>query len=109
MDPSPTPKFDNPKMDAMPALQLFGAGREKRIFAIPPYTEVKSLDFDDHPFELPTWDSVCAACGAADTYLDEVILAVACLFVRTPTTAPPAKRPATGDRARRRRPGDDRT
>ena len=74
MDPSPTPKFDNPKMDAMPALQLFGAGREKRIYAIPPYTEVKSLDFDDHPFELPTWDSVCAACGAADTYLDEVIL-----------------------------------
>ena len=31
MDPSPIPKFDNPKMDMMPALQLFGAGREKRI------------------------------------------------------------------------------
>src|SRR6267142_1982409 len=31
MDPSPTPKFDNPKMDNCPALQLFGAGREKRI------------------------------------------------------------------------------
>lgn len=74
MDPSPTPKFDNPKMDAMPALQLFGAGREKRIYAIPPYTEVKSLDFDDHPFELPTWDTACAYCGAEDTYLDEVIL-----------------------------------
>lgn len=28
MDPSPIPKFDNPKMDMMPALQLFGAGRE---------------------------------------------------------------------------------
>lgn len=27
MDPSPIPKFDNPKMDMMPALQLFGAGR----------------------------------------------------------------------------------
>lgn len=26
MDPSPIPKFDNPKMDMMPALQLFGAG-----------------------------------------------------------------------------------
>ena len=38
MDPSPTPKFDNPKMDNCPALQLFGAGREKRIYAIPPYT-----------------------------------------------------------------------
>jgi len=38
MDPSPTPKFDNPKMDNCPALQLFGAGREKRIYAIPPHT-----------------------------------------------------------------------
>ena len=41
----------------MPALQLFGAGREKRIYAIPPYTEVKSLDFEDYPFELPEWRS----------------------------------------------------
>jgi alpha-D-ribose 1-methylphosphonate 5-phosphate C-P lyase len=29
MDPSPTPKFDNPKMHQSEALQLFGAGREK--------------------------------------------------------------------------------
>ena len=50
MDPSPTPKFDNPKMDNCPALQLFGAGREKRIYAIPPHTKVVSLDFEDHPF-----------------------------------------------------------
>jgi hypothetical protein len=51
MDPSPTPKFDNPKMDNCPALQLFGAGREKRIYAIPPIPKVVSLDFEDHPFE----------------------------------------------------------
>ncbi len=50
MSPSPIPAFDNPKMHLMPALQLFGAGREKRIYAVPPYTEVRSLDFDDHPF-----------------------------------------------------------
>ena len=37
-----------------PALQLFGAGREKRIYAVPPYTEVVSLDFEDHPFEVQT-------------------------------------------------------
>ncbi len=36
MDPSPTPKFDNPKMNDCAALQLFGAGREKRIYAVPP-------------------------------------------------------------------------
>ncbi len=73
-DPSPTPKFDNPKMDRMAALQLFGAGREKRIYAIPPYTDVKSLDFDDHPFELPKWEESCALCGAAHTFLDEIVL-----------------------------------
>lgn len=73
-DPSPTPKFDNPKMDHMPALQLFGAGREKRIYAIPPYTKVRSLDFEDHPFEIPEWDTACALCGSGETFLDEVIL-----------------------------------
>ncbi|MFT5449693.1 MAG: alpha-D-ribose 1-methylphosphonate 5-phosphate C-P lyase [Gammaproteobacteria bacterium] len=73
-DPSPTPKFDNPKMDRMPALQLFGAGREKRIYAIPPFTDVKSLDFEDYPFELPEWKEGCALCGSRHTFLDEVIL-----------------------------------
>ena len=71
--PTPTPKFDNPKMDMSPALQLFGAGREKRIYAIPPYTKVKSLDFDDHPFEVQRWDRPCALCGVTDSYLDEVL------------------------------------
>jgi len=73
MDPSPTPKFDNPKMDRMAALQLFGAGRERRIYAVPPYTAVRSLDFEDHPFEVQTWDARCALCGAGDSFLDEVV------------------------------------
>jgi len=72
--PTPIPKFDNPKMDSLPALQLFGAGREKRIYAIPPYTSVKSLDFEDHPFEIQSWEENCALCGAGDSFLDEVIL-----------------------------------
>lgn len=73
MSPSPIPKFDNPKMSRSPALQLFGAGREKRIYAIPPWTEVKSLDFDDRPFEVQKWDEPCGLCGATDSYLDEVV------------------------------------
>ncbi|BCL68087.1 alpha-D-ribose 1-methylphosphonate 5-phosphate C-P-lyase PhnJ [Vibrio nigripulchritudo] len=73
MDPSPIPKFDNPKMDRMSALQLFGAGREKRIYAIPPFTDVKSLDFEDHPFEVQRWEEPCALCGATHTFLDEVV------------------------------------
>jgi len=74
MAPSPIPKFDNPKMEMMPALQLFGAGREKRIYAIPPYTNVKSLDFDDYPFAIQEFDHPCGLCGAEGVFLDEVIL-----------------------------------
>ncbi len=73
MRPSPIPKFDNPKMHMNPALQLFGAGREKRIYAVPPYTPVKSLDFEDHPFEVQRWDAHCALCGASDSFLDEIV------------------------------------
>ena len=73
MSPSPIPKFDNPKMDRMPALQLFGAGREKRIYAVPPYTRVKSLDFEDHPFRVEKGGQECALCGSRDSYLDEII------------------------------------
>ena len=73
MDPSPIPKFDNPKLE-MSAIQLFGAGREQRIYALPPYTQVVSLDFDDHPFEPPKADHPCGLCGATDSYLDELIV-----------------------------------
>jgi alpha-D-ribose 1-methylphosphonate 5-phosphate C-P lyase len=73
MDPSPTPKFDNPKMNDCAALQLFGAGREKRIYAIPPHTSVVSLDFEDHRFERYRHDAPCALCGATDSFLDEVV------------------------------------
>jgi alpha-D-ribose 1-methylphosphonate 5-phosphate C-P lyase len=73
MRPSPIPKFDNPKMDMNPALQLFGAGREKRIYAVPPHTSVKSLDFADHPFAVEQWEQSCAICGASGSFLDEVI------------------------------------
>ena len=72
MDPSPIPKFDNPKL-SMAAIQLFGAGREQRIYALPPYTQVVSLDFEDHPFQASKADHDCDLCGAADSYLDEVI------------------------------------
>ncbi|MEN2428745.1 alpha-D-ribose 1-methylphosphonate 5-phosphate C-P-lyase PhnJ [Chromobacterium vaccinii] len=71
--PSPIPKFDNPKLDRSPALLLFGAGREKRLYAIPPYTKVESLAFDDHPFEAQTWEQGCALCGSRVSYLDEIV------------------------------------
>jgi len=73
MDPSPIPKFDNPKMNRSDALMLFGAGREQRIYAIPPHTDVKSLDFEDHPFEVQRFEEPCALCGSTGVYLDEIV------------------------------------
>ncbi|NUB43567.1 alpha-D-ribose 1-methylphosphonate 5-phosphate C-P-lyase PhnJ [Fertoebacter nigrum] len=74
MDPSPIPKFDNPKLNDCPAIQLFGAGREQRIYALPPYSKVVSLDFDDHPFVASKADHACDLCGSGVSYLDEVIV-----------------------------------
>jgi alpha-D-ribose 1-methylphosphonate 5-phosphate C-P lyase len=61
-------------MHRMPALQLFGAGREKRLYAVPPYTDVQSLDFEDHPFRIEPQGHACALCGSTASYLDEVLL-----------------------------------
>lgn len=74
MAPSPTPSFDNPKMHQSAALQLFGAGREKRIYVVPPYTDVESLGFDDYPFEPQRFTDPCEICGSEGVYLDEVII-----------------------------------
>lgn len=73
MDPSPIPKFDIPKMNGNPALQLFGAGREKRIYAIPPYTRVEPLKFTDRDFTVENFSGKrCERCGAEGVFLDEV-------------------------------------
>lgn len=69
--PSPIPTFDNHKLNNSAALALFGAGREKRLYAIPPYTKVESLQLDDHPFRVQRWAQACSRCGATDSYLEE--------------------------------------
>jgi alpha-D-ribose 1-methylphosphonate 5-phosphate C-P lyase len=74
MDPSPIPRWDVPKLHMADNLFLFGAGREKRIYAIPPYTKVEPLEFEDHPFRVETFAGrSCERCGATNTYLDEII------------------------------------
>lgn len=74
MAPSPIPKFDNPKMMKSEALILLGAGREKKIYALPPYTNAVSLDFEDYPFAPEDFQGKCCRlCGATHVYLDEII------------------------------------
>lgn len=73
MAPSPIPRFDNPKMNNSRALILLGAGREKKIYAVPPYTGVRSLAFEDFPFEAESFSGKsCRLCGAKGVYLDEI-------------------------------------
>lgn len=74
MAPSPIPRFDNPKMHECEALILLGAGREKKVYAVPPYTKVVSLDFEDYPFEPESFlDKHCRLCGSTGVFLDELI------------------------------------
>jgi alpha-D-ribose 1-methylphosphonate 5-phosphate C-P lyase len=74
MAPSPIPRFDNTKMNYSEALILLGAGREKKIYAIPPYTKVVSLDFEDFPFEKESFDNKkCRLCNSTGVFLDELV------------------------------------
>jgi alpha-D-ribose 1-methylphosphonate 5-phosphate C-P lyase len=74
MDPSPIPRWDNPKLHMAEGLYLFGAGREKRIYAVAPHTDVKSLEFDDFKFRVESFDGKrCRLCGSTNSFLDELI------------------------------------
>ncbi|MCD4758552.1 MAG: alpha-D-ribose 1-methylphosphonate 5-phosphate C-P-lyase PhnJ [Arcobacteraceae bacterium] len=73
MDPSPIPKYDTLKLGDSKALQLFGAGREKKIYAIPPYSDVQPLKFEDRKFKIETFkDKHCQRCGNSGVFLDQV-------------------------------------
>lgn len=79
IDPSPIPRWDVPKLNNSPALVLFGAGREKKIYAVPPHTRAEPLAFDDVPFRVESFNDAqgkrrpCERCGATDSFLDEYI------------------------------------
>lgn len=73
MTPSPIPRWDVPRLNMGDALFLFGAGREKRLYAVPPHTKVAPLEFDDVKFHVENFDDVtCASSGEGDAFLDEI-------------------------------------
>src|SRR5262245_57672550 len=70
MAPSPIPKWDVPRLNQARFLSLFGAGREKRVYAIPPHTDVVPLTFDDYPFTVEDFAGLsCVRCGSTESYL----------------------------------------
>ncbi len=52
MAPSPIPRWDTPKLHQAEHLTLLSAGREKRLYAVPPHTEVRPIEFTDVPFAV---------------------------------------------------------
>ena len=71
--PSPIPRWDVPNLNMAHCLYLFGAGREKRIHCIPPYTRVEPLQFEDVLFTVEEFrDIVCAASGEDKAFMDEI-------------------------------------
>ena len=72
MATTPIPRWDVPRLHRSEHVNLFGAGREKRIYAVPPHTDVVPLTFDDVPFEVEyTPGAVCKLCGSDDVFLVE--------------------------------------
>ena len=68
MSPSPIPRYDVLRMSNRPHPILLGAGRRARITALPPYTTVRPLAFDDCPLEAERGGGPCHRCGSASSY-----------------------------------------
>lgn len=74
LSPSPIPRWDVPRLHQADHLTILSHGRDKKLYAIPPHTDVVPVLFDDVPFEVEyTPGAACALCGSADSYLVETL------------------------------------
>jgi len=73
MTPSPIPRWDVPKLHMAKHLTILSAGREKRIFAVPPYTRVEPLVFSDVPYRVEDHGALtCTRSGAKGMFMNEI-------------------------------------
>lgn len=73
ISPSPIPRWDNPKLHQAAHLTLLSAGREKRLYAVPPYTDVYPLEFSDVPFLVEDQHGrVCRTTGVQNKFMNEL-------------------------------------
>jgi alpha-D-ribose 1-methylphosphonate 5-phosphate C-P lyase len=73
MAPSPIPRWDVPNLHMSETLYLFGAGREKRLYAVPPHTIVEPLEFEDVLFHVEDFNGQsCYQTGRRRAFLDEI-------------------------------------
>lgn len=73
MTPSPIPRWDVPKLNMAENLTILSAGREKRIFAVPPHTRVEPLVFSDVPYKVEEHGNlVCNRSDLQGFFMNEI-------------------------------------
>ena len=73
MSSSPIPRWDSPKFHQAEHLTILSAGREKRLYAVPPYTDVYPLEFEDVYFEVEDQSGrVCLRTGKQHKFMNEI-------------------------------------
>jgi alpha-D-ribose 1-methylphosphonate 5-phosphate C-P lyase len=73
MTPSPIPRWDVPKLHMANHLTILSAGREKRLHAVPPFTRVEPLVFDDVPYRVEEHAALtCHRSGATGFFMNEI-------------------------------------
>ncbi|MCQ9147921.1 alpha-D-ribose 1-methylphosphonate 5-phosphate C-P-lyase PhnJ [Ochrobactrum sp. BTU2] len=73
MTPSPIPRWDVPKLDMAKHLTFLSAGREKRLYAVPPFTRVEPLVFSDVPYKVEDHaDLTCHRSGVRGYFMNEI-------------------------------------
>ncbi|SMC70745.1 alpha-D-ribose 1-methylphosphonate 5-phosphate C-P-lyase PhnJ [Rhizobium sp. RU36D] len=73
MTPSPIPRWDVPKLHMARHLTFLSAGREKRLFAVPPFTRVEPLVFSDVPYKVEDHaDLICHRSGVRGYFMNEI-------------------------------------
>ncbi len=75
MSPSPIPRWDTPKLHMAQNLTILSAGREKRIYAVPPLTSVQPLEFSDRYFQVENQaDWICHQSKVRHKFMNEIPL-----------------------------------
>ncbi len=73
ISPSPIPRWDVKKLHQADHLTILSAGREKRIYAVPPYTNVEPLVFDDVPYRVEDHqDKTCYRSNVTGFFMNEL-------------------------------------
>lgn len=73
ISPSPIPRWDVPKLNMSENLTILSAGREKRIYAVPPHCRVEPLAFSDIAYQVEDHHGLtCEKSGLTGFFMNEI-------------------------------------